>query len=216
MPRRLQLRYLPISSIKFPAFYPAGRLKKRFTELVASIEKNGLLEPVLITRDRRLCEGRMRIAAHLALGLDEIATITTDMEPHEAFYEANTCRRGISKNDLLSMYFESKSNVPTEVRDQLDRLGQEVGVSVLRSLARNGHSWQPIVRAREILVACRNRRSSIRIDRANMVRVVNWLVERRMMQKSHDALKYGYPPLTMWQHILHNRPFTPNCSRGQS
>lgn len=89
----------------------SGRYRKDIGELfslVKSIEKIGLLHPIVITKDKKLVAGDRRIAAYERLGRTEIeATIVDNLDEATLLLRAeqdeNTCRKDFTPSEAAAM-----------------------------------------------------------------------------------------------------------------
>ena len=73
--------------------------------LVESIQKYGLLEPIIIDQNKRLIAGFRRLEACKQLGFNTILANVVDIEDAETFLllelEENTCRIQFTEEELL-------------------------------------------------------------------------------------------------------------------
>lgn len=89
----------------------SGRYRKDIGELfslVKSIEKIGLLHPIVITKDKKLVAGDRRIAAYERLGRTEIEAIIVDGFDEatlllRAEQDENTCRKDFTPSEAAAM-----------------------------------------------------------------------------------------------------------------
>ncbi len=79
MPAASSIIYLPVAAIRvMPEDYPLtvrpGNLPRSgaFRDLVKSVEKNGVVVPVVVTKTNKLIEGHYRFWAAVAAGLDRV------------------------------------------------------------------------------------------------------------------------------------------------
>ena len=84
MPATYEFHLLPVSSIKVSPDRQRGELRG-MDELKASIKRNGLLHPIVISRSNELVAGERRLRSFQELGLAEIPIHYLDeLNPHEA------------------------------------------------------------------------------------------------------------------------------------
>lgn len=104
--------------------------------LIESIRRHGLLNPVTLTRDKRLIAGYRRIQAAKALGWEEIEChyLETESKLDLLMIEAeeNMTRRDFTKEEIL--YFE-------EMRTYLSARGLKKFLLWLRFLLRRIREW---------------------------------------------------------------------------
>lgn len=101
-------------------------------ELVASIERQGLLEPILVSDDHTLICGERRLVAHQMMGLSTILSRIVDVDPLKAEYDENVCRIPFSPSELYSigmaMEAKGKEMFPSGGVTR-DNVGDKLGMS---------------------------------------------------------------------------------------
>lgn len=87
--RRILL--VPVNSIKFTPYNPPSRTKdgKKLRQLVETIQRYGVVYPILITSDRELIDGNRRLTAARLAGFDLIECIVSDLDKDELFGQIN-------------------------------------------------------------------------------------------------------------------------------
>ena len=84
MPLSYEFHLIPVSSIKIAKGRQRKKLEK-IEELASSIDRNGLLHPVVIPRAKVLVAGERRLTAFKKLKKEEIPVHYLDeLSPHEA------------------------------------------------------------------------------------------------------------------------------------
>jgi ParB/RepB/Spo0J family partition protein len=97
--------------VKVDSIDRSGRYRKQMGELrtlCQSIEKIGLLHPIVITKDRKLVAGARRLAAFERIGLKEIkAHVVDDLNEATSLLRAeqdeNTCRLDFAPTEAAAM-----------------------------------------------------------------------------------------------------------------
>jgi hypothetical protein len=82
---------VPVGSIKFTPYNPPSRTKdgKKLRQLVETIERYGVVYPILITADRELIDGNRRLTAAKIAGIKLIECIVSDLDKDELFGQIN-------------------------------------------------------------------------------------------------------------------------------
>ena len=110
----------------------SGRYRKDIGELfslVKSIEKIGLLHPIVITKDKKLVAGDRRIAAYERLGRTEIEAIIVDGFDEatlllRAEQDENTCRKDFTPSEAAAMGMALEPLAKRKAKDRQGRPGK--------------------------------------------------------------------------------------------
>lgn len=113
--------YVPVQSILIDRENRQRRELEGIEELAESIRVNGLINPIVITRDHQLIAGERRLTAHFHLGFDQIAVqYVEDLSPiqlHLIELEENVRRIDLSWQDhvnAVARYHELKTQQAAE------------------------------------------------------------------------------------------------------
>lgn len=114
MLQSLRIAAIDISATQLPEAIPA---------LVESVKRHGILQPLLVQRRNggtRLIDGRKRLQAAIAAGLDEVPCLARDIDDHEAAALAEGANLLPSKNSTVSVSDQAPS-VVLDIHDALVR-----------------------------------------------------------------------------------------------
>ena len=130
--------YVPVSSITVDRENRQRRELEGIEELAASIRDNGLINPIVITRDHVLVAGERRLTAHIHLGFSQIAVQFVDeldeLALHLIELEENVRRIDLSWQDhvlAVSRYHEIKTAKAAEsgLEWSQEKTANELGMS---------------------------------------------------------------------------------------
>lgn len=136
-----KVHQIALTSLQPAKYNPKRRVDpKGLRPLVASLEKLGLLYPVLITSGMEVIDGHRRIAAAKVLGWKEIDALVKDVSRDAVYSAVNETQKRFSGNDLIGIFLTDPDAVSERTRKKLDAAVQHAGRSTLLKLYQNGHS----------------------------------------------------------------------------
>lgn len=126
---------VPIHTIRHTPYNPASRTKEgvKIRQVIAEIEKRGLIYPILITTDRDVIDGNRRLAACRTLGHKTIECIVSELDRDEAFTVVNTTAIPIGGKGWLEIGM-GNGHMPAKERAQFDELSMLVGAYGIKLL----------------------------------------------------------------------------------
>ena len=132
----------------------SGRYRKDIGELfslVKSIEKIGLLHPIVITKDKKLVAGDRRIAAYERLGRTEIeATIVDNLDEATLLLRAeqdeNTCRKDFTPSEAAAMGMALEPLAKADAKQRQVEAGKKHGRGKIASVKVTEPIGQAVVR----------------------------------------------------------------------
>lgn len=146
------VEYIDIELIKPAAFNPPDRTTARsISDLKASIERVGIIYPLVITKDYDLVDGHRRLACALALGMKTVPVIIRPDNQLELFYEVNQPQKKLTRADELWVYL-SGGLVRGEALANIQTLERMVGREGLETLAEERVSPRGIVQIVKMLL----------------------------------------------------------------
>jgi len=181
------VRKAKIASLKGAGYNPKVRIN-RVNPLIRSIERVGLLYPILVNKSMQVVDGHRRLKACERLGWDEVPIIVVEGEQSELFSEANTSARVFTGNQTLNVYLKEPRAVGGRARANIQACEDVVGRAILRRMASEGFSirtWD---------VARRVARLADQNDPAMLNRIVKWMLNFGCAGTVKDALARGTPP----------------------
>lgn len=101
-------------------------------DLIDSIQRVGLLHPIVVTPDHRLLCGARRLLAFEALGRDRIpVTVAQDITDARLAYQAerdeNTCRKDFTPSEALRFAQRLEESEQSAAKERKDRAGPSSG-----------------------------------------------------------------------------------------
>jgi hypothetical protein len=173
-----KILWVPISTIKPTPYNPKHRTKdgKELRTLVETIQKYGVVYPILITEDRDLIDGHRRFTAAKLAGLTEIECIVSSLDRDEAFGLVNTTPKRIARRDWLEIARGGGKALPAKEAAQyreLHALVGNYGVDLLIQrglglgilpLCKSVHQYGTKMRLEEIVMAAAQGRLTNRLN----------------------------------------------------
>lgn len=173
---------IPVSTISATPYNPSDRTKdgKELRRLVATVQKYGVIQPIIITSDRDLVDGNRRLSAAKLAGHSHIECIILDhgVERDKVFGDLNSTSKKINNRGWLYACRNGIKNPPKEVGQQyqelfnligtygIDRLiEKKLGLSIL-TLCKNVKAQGVGMRLDEIIMRMANGRLSNNINMA--------------------------------------------------
>lgn len=122
---------IPVNTIIATPYNPPERTEagKKFRDLVETVQKYGVLQPILITADRDLVDGNRRLAASKQAGHTHIECIILPQEVDKdvVFGDLNTTSEKISNRGWLYCCRHGIRTPPDRIRQQYQELFKLVG-----------------------------------------------------------------------------------------
>lgn len=193
-----------ISDLVKAGWNPPRRTEKgKYKALMTSIERIGLIYPILVTKDLHVLDGHRRLASCVELGMEEIPVLFAyppeGVLPQQVFAEVNAYSVHLQGNDVLHIYLQDKSALTSPQLGKAEEAEQVLGRNMLRKLEKAGLSLQSYQWAKKVAVYC---------DRFNpefMRKVVEWIVLYRS-SALRTALTVKMPAHELERAILKRRP----------
>ena len=166
--------------------------------LAGSIERVGLLCPLLITKDKAIVDGHRRLAACKKLGWTDVPVITVSGDHAAMFAEVNTSARRLTGNQSLHVYLVEPNAISVMLRNRIAEFEEEAGRAMVERAAREGFSigiWQT---AKKI---------AYEADQEDFVlKILRWLMKYRCSRLASKALAQGTPPSKLIAAVKNDKP----------
>ncbi|MEU0818883.1 ParB/RepB/Spo0J family partition protein [Streptomyces mirabilis] len=99
------------------------------TDLMASIEQLGLLQPIVVTDDNRLIAGGRRLESCRRLGLDEVQVVVAEhihdaVDLLKAERDENTCRKPMTASELIALGRQIEALEKPKARERMSEAGK--------------------------------------------------------------------------------------------
>lgn len=133
------LKKMKISELIKAGFNPKSRQDDR-TELAKSIERVGLLCPILVNKQKELCDGHRRLACCIELGWTEVPVIIANGEQADLFREVNFSNRRLSGNEALHAWLSEPRAVSESIARGCEDCEKAVGRPLLKRMANENYS----------------------------------------------------------------------------
>lgn len=136
-------------------FNPARRTEDE-TKLkaleAAIVEAQGIIQPLIISRDRRVIDGHRRLQAAKNLGYSEVPCIVSPLAMQVGWRVLNATSMPVTSNDWAQAYYTGMSieNLPAKDRKNIQEIKRLLGEDGFVSLAEKRMSPNVIMEARTI------------------------------------------------------------------
>lgn len=198
----LKVNYIEANSIEVAKYNPKSRTdKKVLKKLLKSIEKFGILSPLLIDSNKNLVDGHRRLACAKILKLTKvpIVQISDKIKKDEAFDTINNTTKKISPKEILYIYING-GYVGTRIVNEISRLKEVIGDKGLKALATKNVSYRVLDYASAI------QRYIKKDGEAMTIKIINWLADNNMAFQAKQAIDTRVDKETIIKAISLNRP----------
>lgn len=207
---RPQARDIRVGFVKIADLIPAKHNPKRRTQklalkkLLGSIQRKGLIYPILIDKEKHIVEGHRRVAVHKLLGMDEIQAITVSGDRDAIYADVNDSNEKMSGNDYINIYLINPAAVPDKQRKTLDQMLEVLDLPLLERLADYGGSPAYYKWAREIATYC-EKTGNIKFIR----KTLRWMMKHKTSVLVLNAARMGVPASTIYRAVNDDRRLAP-------
>lgn len=133
--------HLDVKKVKQAAHNPPNRISpKRIANLMKSLEKIGLLYPILVDADNNLIDGHRRLASAKALGWTTIPAIVVSGARDEVYAAVNANSSKLNGNDALGVWLSNPAAVTARTASEMDRAKSIIGAVLMNKLFKKGLS----------------------------------------------------------------------------
>lgn len=200
----MQVKRIPIATLSTAPHNPKSRTENnsRLRQLAKSMEKIGILYPILVSKDgKRVIDGHRRLAAAKRLGWDSIPVLMVNAESDDEVYSevnANSCR--LTGNQALAVWLKNPKAVTKRSRACFDRAEAILGRTILGRLSRGGHSVRLLTLAGWVA------RYVDRADDSKFIKKTTcWLAKYRNARIVEGYMEVKQSPKTLHRAIMANR-----------
>jgi hypothetical protein len=139
----VEIKRVPIKSLKGATYNPSVRIHgKSLPQLIKSIAKIGLQQPILVTKDMKVIDGHRRLEAVKQLEWEEVPVLVSvsDATPEEIYAEINANGLKLTGNQNLHVFLKKPAAVTERARRIFERYHERFGMPILKQLASKGMS----------------------------------------------------------------------------
>jgi hypothetical protein len=200
----MQLVEKKIEDLRRSRYNPKCRTAPKAVEsLKRSIERHGILQPILITREGVIIDGHRRVECLKRLNRTSVPAIVSDglstLTPQEKFEQTNTTQRKLANKEMLYVYMHG-GVVPPEATKKIVKMEALVGRERLNDWADRWVSWTVMQWVRMVCRYCRE--ESPAFERM----ALTWLVEKNQSYNMRKAIESGISPKRLREAITNGRP----------
>lgn len=185
---------IPVSTIAATPYNPSDRTQdgKELRRLVATVQKYGVIQPIIITADRDLVDGNRRLSAAKLAGHTHIECIILDhgVERDEVFGDLNSTSKKITNRGWLYACRHGIKNPPKEVGEQYQELFKLIGTYGVDQLIEKRLGLSLLAMCKTVKaqgVAMRLDEIIMRIARGRLTNSVNMAMRSKSMTQEQKA-----------------------------
>jgi hypothetical protein len=191
------LKQVPLKSLKLANFNPKSRTRD-VRPLIRSIERVGLLVPILITKDNDVVDGHRRAQAAARMGWEAIPAIVVDGDQAELFSEVNTQKKPLTGNESLHVYLVNAKALSGKARLRMADMEEALGKPLIKQMAKDGFSLATYNVAKRVATEA---------DASEMLAdIVRWVMKFRCAQLARKALQAGTPASKLIAAVKNDKP----------
>jgi hypothetical protein len=194
----MNVKTITLKSLKQAGWNPPSRNK--VDALVKSIERIGLLVPVLITKTNEIIDGHRRLAAAYKLGWTEIPAIIAEGDHADMFAEVNGQKKALTGTETLYVYLKEPRAVNRRVAAALDELAEIAGRPMIERMAKENFSLGTWYAAKRVA-----RAADSDTDRT-IVSILRWMMKYRCGRNATRALDSGTAPSKIMAAVKNDKP----------
>jgi hypothetical protein len=198
----MELKRIKIASLKSAKHNPKARTtSKSIRSLVNSIERVGLLYPILVTKNNEIIDGHRRVSAFKELRIEEIPVIVGQSEnADECYAEVNANSQKLNGNQTLSVYLKNPLAVTHRARGSFQLAEARLGRRLLERMAEHGFSLRIYRVAQHIAHYV-----AVESDNAFLTKASVWLMKHRNLRLVQGYIELKQNPKILYNAILSGR-----------
>lgn len=184
------LKRLPIGSIKPAKYNPTNRGDSvgKKSHLGPSMKRFGMIQPLLVTKDRHLVDGHRRLATAIKLGWKEVPVLEVPGSAAELYAEVNRLAIKINGNQALQIFLQEPKAIGEAAAKKIAAMQEEIGPALTKRLAREGFSAATWSLCKKVAKLADQDTPEVRLM------LLKWMMNFRSMGTTRDALRKGASP----------------------
>lgn len=192
------VKVVKISELKGAEYNPEHRTEegaRGLAKLAQSIEKIGLMYPLLVSKNFTIIEGHRRLAACKSLGWTEVPVLFAEGDPDLIYAEVNSNNQKLDGAETLMVWLKRPTAV-TEYTDRIFRAYEEkYGRQFLDLLAKMKMSVRPLQTGIQIA-------KYVDDESPNFVRKASkWVMKFRASQIVSAYIRMQQSPATLYKAV---------------
>ena len=194
----MEIRMVPVASVIAASYNPASRTARSLPWLKASIEKHGLLYPLLTNAKMKLIDGHRRLQVVKDLGWESVPVLIAAGDPAILYGEVSTTSKKLSGNELLRVFLAEPLAVQERIREKMEVMLATCGRRNLETMVKRGMSYAVFKRAQQIA-------NYLDMDDAKfLARIVKWFIRCGTTNVTR-AMAAGIPKRILLDAIRNNK-----------
>ncbi len=154
-------------------------------------EAHGIIQPLIISRDRRVIDGHRRLQAAKNLGLKEIPCIIRPLSMQVGWRLLNATSMPVTSNDWAQAYYAgmSRENLPDKDRRNITEIERLLGREGFEQLAAKRMSPNVLQEARTVARYIENKSGREQPSDNMMKKVLQWMIQKNQQFAGRIAVR---------------------------
>jgi hypothetical protein len=192
-------------------YNPPNRCEGQLKGLVDSINRVGILYPILINEKNQIIDGHRRVSAAKKIGMKYIRAFVVNGDRSELFCEVNSETRKMTSKDALFVYISGGNLIPS-VSQSIKHLEDIVGYDGLVAIHAAGYApknLKIVLHFVQLYVG----------DKSNEFakKIIHWIINNKGMSNMvRVAMTYEIPSDELKRHIVENIPLSTKFGNNET
>ncbi len=201
-----KVQFVSIERIKPAAFNPPSRIgHQSIKDLKASIERVGIIYPLIVTKDFDLVDGHRRLECARLIGMESVPVIVREGGQKELFNEVNTTSKKLTQADDLFVYLSGgsmtgRSKRPIELTEKL------MGHEFLEYMAENKISPHSVLSVTGQVMKYIGVNDWTDGESQIAIKCIRWMAENKGQFAARTAIVSRTDPAYIVECIENNKP----------
>lgn len=202
----MEIKRVKLTDLKFANYNPKSRTAKeslKLKKLVASMQRVGLLYPILVSDKKDVIDGHRRICAARQLGWEDIPAIVAngDSEIEDLYGQVNANSLQLSARERLAVWLKNPNAVTEQVREKYEVIEANYGRQLMVRASEFGASASLFNTCEDICDYVGHANEEV-----FRTKVANWLIRHRNPRMARYYMNLGQPPKKLYHAIMEGRP----------
>lgn len=198
----MKLKFVKPAELKPASYNPKIRTNTRFLNgLKFSIEKKGILVPLMVDNNLNIIDGHRRLTCAKQLKLNTVPVIVqnSNLSKDDIYEDVNRTQRKISTKEMIYIYVNG-GKIPQKALKAITRLEAIIGKKSLRRLGNDYSSYSVLSQGTTVAKYCRKETPDF------LKKTILWLVDKKQSYAVRKAMEGKVKDSTLINAVNQNRP----------
>lgn len=195
-------RLLDVGKVKSAKYNPAKRvMSAKLKSLVKSINRIGLIYPIIVDKEHRIIDGHRRLAAVMELGWEAIPAIIVERTDRDEVYaDVNATSAKMNGNETLGIWLANPKAVGETASKTIAEMEKVLSRKLLARVYEAGLSSRVYLTAKRVA-------KYVGQETQEMVQqAVEWLMETAIIGQVMKAMEGGVSSRRLLSAVKENKP----------